>query len=151
MSDDEQAQGEGGGGEGNNNVASSTDASNEEVSAPANPEQPTMVKWRGHMVTEKESRILKHVFDEMKDHFGNRKCEHPNIRFNCDPSIFLSKHEPYTYRSHPDPTPSDRWHGELDFTYTINDETYNMDYIAIDVSSHVSIVDCFALSSSYIN
>jgi hypothetical protein len=94
----------------------------------------SMVRWRGHLVTEKEAKILKHVFDEMKDHFGNRKCEYPNIKFNCNPSLFLSKNEPYTYRSHPDPTPQDRWHGELDFTYTINGETYDMDYVAIDVS-----------------
>ena len=94
----------------------------------------SMVRWRGHLVTEKESKVLKHVFDEMKDHFGNRKCENPKIRFNFDPSLFLCKNEPYMYRSHPNPTPQDRWHGELDFSYTINDETYNMDYIAIDVS-----------------
>ncbi len=97
----------------------------------------SMVRWRGHLVSEKEAKILKHVFDDMKDHFGNRKCENPNIRFNFDPSLFLPKNEPYTYRTHPNPTPQDRWHGELDFTYTINHETYDMDYIAIDVSTFI--------------
>jgi hypothetical protein len=111
-----------------------SDGANDEEASSNNPEEPSMVKWRGHYVSEREAKILKHVFDEMKDHFGNRKCEHPHIRFNCDPSLFLSKNEPYTYRSHPDPVPEDRWHGEVDFTYTIDEETYNMDYIAIDVS-----------------
>jgi len=126
MSDDKDAQGEGDEVEQQEVLASMGDR-NEGSTSPV-----SMVRWRGHLVSEKEAKILKHVFDDMQDHFGNRKCESPNIKFNFDPSLFLCKNEPYTYRSHPDPTPRDRWHGELDFTYTINHETYNMDYIAID-------------------
>lgn len=128
MSDDKQAQGEGDEQEQQEVLASRGDA-DEGSTSPV-----SMVRWRGHLVTEKEAKILKHVFDDMKDHFGNRKCVNPNVKFNFEPSLFLCKNEPYTYRSHPDPTPQDRWHGELDFTYTINNETYGMDYIAIDVS-----------------
>ncbi|KAL7493833.1 hypothetical protein ACHAWT_003077, partial [Skeletonema menzelii] len=122
MSDDKNAQGEGNKQENEDVLASMSDRN----------EGGTMVRWRGHLVSEKEAKILKHVFDDMRDHFGNRKCENPNIKFNFDPSLFLCKNEPYTYRSHPETTPQDRWHGELDFTYTINNETYDMDYIAID-------------------
>ena len=128
MSDDNHA-GEGGDTDQQEFLASKGGRNDEESTTPA-----SMVNWRGHQVTEKEGKILKHVFDDMKDHFGNRKCENPNVKFNFDPALFLCKNEPYTYRSHPDPTPQDRWHGELDFTYTINTDTYNMDYIAIDVS-----------------
>jgi hypothetical protein len=128
MSDDKQVRGEGGEQERQEVLASMGDV--DEGSTTSLP----MVRWRGHLVTEKEAKILKHVFDDMQDHFGNRKCENPSVKFNFDPSLFLCKNEPYTYRSHPDPTPQDRWHGELDFTYTINNETYDMDYIAIDVS-----------------
>ena len=129
MSDDNHAQGEGGDTDQQEFLASKGGRNDEESTTPT-----SMVNWRGHQVTEKEGKILKHVFDDMKDHFGNRKCENPNVKFNFDPALFLCKNEPYTYRSHPDPTPQDRWHGELDFTYTINTDTYNMDYIAIDVS-----------------
>lgn len=132
MANDKDAQGEGDDLERQGVLASKKDR--EGSTSPD-----SMVRWRGHLVSEKEAKILKHVFDDMKDHFGNRKCESPNIKFNFDPSLFLSKNEPYTYRSHHPVTPQDRWHGELDFTYTINHETYGMDYIAIDVSTLIII------------
>ncbi len=137
MSDDKDAQGEGDELE-RQEVLASMDDRNDGSTSPE-----STVRWRGHLVSEKEAKILKHVFDDMKDHFGNRKCENPNIKFNFDPSLFLCKNEPYTYRSHADPTPQDRWHGELDFTYTINYETYDMDYIAIDVST---LIICSSLT-----
>ena len=123
MSNDKNAQGEG--------SEQEEKQEDHQASKGDRGDEGTMVSWRGHTVSEKEAKILKHVFDDMKDHFGSRKCENPSVKFNFDPSLFLCKNEPYTYRTHPEITPHDRWHGELDFTYTINNETYDMDYIAI--------------------
>jgi len=34
-------------------------------------DDPNMVQWRGNLVPEKEAKALRHVFDNLQDHFGH--------------------------------------------------------------------------------
>jgi len=76
-----------------------------------------MVLWRGNLVAEKEAMALRHVFDDMQDHFGHQRAD-PRVRFNAN----LVR-----------PSRDGMWFGDLDFTYNINGEQCNLGYIGMDV------------------
>eukprot|EP00984_Skeletonema_dohrnii_P028519 scaffold18555_cov146-Skeletonema_dohrnii-CCMP3373.AAC.11 len=76
-----------------------------------------MVEWRGNLVGEKEAKALRHVFDDLQDHFGHQRPD-PRITFN-------------TSLAHPGQGKA--WNGELDFTYDINGDHCNLAYVSMDV------------------
>eukprot|EP00577_Skeletonema_sp_RCC1716_P018048 CAMPEP_0113420126 /NCGR_PEP_ID=MMETSP0013_2-20120614/27165_1 /TAXON_ID=2843 ORGANISM="Skeletonema costatum, Strain 1716" /NCGR_SAMPLE_ID=MMETSP0013_2 /ASSEMBLY_ACC=CAM_ASM_000158 /LENGTH=256 /DNA_ID=CAMNT_0000307591 /DNA_START=59 /DNA_END=826 /DNA_ORIENTATION=+ /assembly_acc=CAM_ASM_000158 len=76
-----------------------------------------MVEWRGNLVREKEAKALRHVFDDLQDHFGHQRPD-PRITFN-------------TSLAHPGQ--GEVWNGELDFTYDINGDHCNVAYVSMDV------------------
>jgi len=76
-----------------------------------------MVQWRGNLVAEKEAKALKHVFDDLQDHFGHQRPD-PNVRFNAD----------LKYPGH-----GETWHADVDFTYNIDGDYCNLSYIGMDV------------------
>mmetsp|Transcript_22841 Transcript_22841/g.35329 ORF Transcript_22841/g.35329 Transcript_22841/m.35329 type:complete len:308 (+) Transcript_22841:67-990(+) len=76
-----------------------------------------MVLWRGNLMAEKEAMALRHVFDDMQDHFGHQRAD-PRVRFNAN----LVR-----------PSRDGMWFGDLDFTYNINGEHCNLGYIGMDV------------------
>jgi len=78
----------------------------------------TMTRWRGNTVPEKEAKALRHVFDDLQDHFGYERVD-PRVRFNNTSLHRLGN--------------SDRWYGDLYFTYDINGDRCNLAYIGIDV------------------
>eukprot|EP00985_Skeletonema_marinoi_P003404 scaffold1458_cov78-Skeletonema_marinoi.AAC.1 len=78
---------------------------------------PNMVEWRGNLVGEKEAKALRHVFDDLQDHFGHQRPD-PRITFN-------------TSLAHPGQ--GQVWNGELDFTYDINGDHCNLAYVSMDV------------------
>ncbi len=65
-----------------------------------------MVEWRGNLVGEKEAKALRHVFDDLQDHFGHQRPD-PNVRFEAN----------LTHPGH-----GDVWQADLDFTYNIKGE-----------------------------
>lgn len=77
-----------------------------------------MVKWRGNLVPEKQAKALRHVFDELKDHFGYQRPD-PRVRVNI------------TRLAHPGH--GQTWKGDLEFTYDINGDNCNLAYIGMDV------------------
>ena len=40
-----------------------------------------MVQWRGNLVPQKEAKALRHLFDDLQDHFGHQRPD-PRVRFN---------------------------------------------------------------------
>lgn len=76
------------------------------------------VLWRGNLVAEKEAKALRHVFDDMQDHFGHQRAD-PRVRFNAK-------------LNHPS-RDGQMWFGDLDFTYNIGGEYCNLSYIGMDV------------------
>jgi hypothetical protein len=81
-----------------------------------------MVQWRGNIVPEKEAKALRHVFDNLQDHFGHQRAD-PNVLFNA---------------SLAHPGQGDTWRADLDFTYNINGEYCNLAYIGMDVCIDLS-------------
>eukprot|EP00984_Skeletonema_dohrnii_P017305 scaffold7862_cov94-Skeletonema_dohrnii-CCMP3373.AAC.2 len=65
-----------------------------------------MVQWRGNLVPEKEAKALRHVFDDLQDHFGHQQPD-PHVKFNA-----RLVH----------PGQGHFWHADLDFTYNIKGE-----------------------------
>jgi hypothetical protein len=78
----------------------------------------TMTKWRGNTVPKKEAKALRHVFDDLQDHFGYQRVD-PRVRFNNTSLHRLGN--------------SDTWFGDMGFTYDINGEHCNLGYVGIDV------------------
>lgn len=78
----------------------------------------TMVKWRGNSVPEEKAKALKHLFDDLQDHFGHQRPD-PKIKFNLGG---LRRDDN-----------TDLWYDHLSFTYMINGEACNLDYIGLDV------------------
>eukprot|EP00984_Skeletonema_dohrnii_P002034 scaffold682_cov105-Skeletonema_dohrnii-CCMP3373.AAC.4 len=81
-------------------------------------EDPNMVQWRGNLVSEKEAKALRHVYDNLQDHFGHQRPD-PRVRFN---------HESLAHPGH-----GQKWHGDVDFTYDIDGDHCNLNYIGMDV------------------
>jgi len=79
-----------------------------------------MVEWRGNMVPEKKAKALKHVFDDLQDHFGHQRPD-PKIRFSMASPSPSYDHE------------TGVWSDNLTFTYLIDGDTCNLDYIGMDV------------------
>ncbi len=75
-----------------------------------------MVQWRGNLVPEKEAKGLRHVFDDLQDHFGHQRPD-PRVRFEASLR----------------PTPDGRWCGDVDFTYDIDGDHCTLAYIGMDV------------------
>eukprot|EP00573_Skeletonema_grethae_P010589 CAMPEP_0201703654 /NCGR_PEP_ID=MMETSP0578-20130828/40267_1 /ASSEMBLY_ACC=CAM_ASM_000663 /TAXON_ID=267565 /ORGANISM="Skeletonema grethea, Strain CCMP 1804" /LENGTH=276 /DNA_ID=CAMNT_0048191481 /DNA_START=75 /DNA_END=905 /DNA_ORIENTATION=- len=90
----------------------------DDESAPSNANTDGMVKWRGNFVPKEEAKALRHVFDELKDHFGHQKAD-PMVRVNV------------ASLEHPGSGPV--WRGNLDFTYQIDGEHCNLGFIGMDV------------------
>ena len=90
---------------------------NEESVASSADSNINMVEWRGNLVGEKEAKALRHVFDDLQDHFGHQRPD-PRITFN-------------TSLAHPGQ--GQVWNGELDFTYNINGDHCNIAYVSMDV------------------
>jgi hypothetical protein len=78
-----------------------------------------IVLWRGNYVTEREAKALRHVFDDMKDHFGHNRPD-PNVRVNLRGLTHTGGRE-------------NIWEGDLDFVYNINGDYCNLAYIGMDV------------------
>ena len=83
----------------------------------------TLAEWRGNKVPEKEAKALRHVFDDLEDHFGYQRVD-PRVRFNSPNLARLCN--------------SGTWFGDLDFTYYVNGEHCNLAYIGIDVCVDLS-------------
>ena len=81
-----------------------------------------LVEWRGNFVPKKEAKGLRHVFDELQDHFGHQRPD-PNVRFNV--SLAHSGND-------------DTWRGDVDFTYNINGDFCNLSYVGVDVCLDLS-------------
>jgi hypothetical protein len=77
-----------------------------------------MMLWRGNLVPEKEAKGLRHVFDELQDHFGHQR---PDPRIRCNANL-----------SHPGQD-GQMWYGDMEFTYDINGDLCNLAYIGMDV------------------
>jgi len=75
-------------------------------------------QWRGNLVPEKEAKALRHVFDNLQDHFGHQRPD-PRVRFN--------------YESLAHPGHGQKWYGDMDFTYDINRDHCSLKYIGMDV------------------
>jgi hypothetical protein len=89
---------------------------NEESVASSADSNINMVEWRGNLVGEKEAKALRHVFDNLQDHFGHQRPD-PRVRF----SVSLA------------PGQGQIWYGDMNFTYNINGDHCDLDYIAMDV------------------
>ena len=99
------------------NIADQRDGEESASSSSANA-SPTMVQWRGNSVPEKEAKALRHVFDNLQDHFGHQRPD-PRIMFNPPSLTYLDREKV--------------WYGDLDFTYDINGDSCNLAYISMDV------------------
>jgi len=85
----------------------------------AHPHPVDMVRWRGNLVPEKEAKALRHVFDNLQDHFGHQRPD-PRVRFfNKD-------------LTHPGGR-GQMWTGELEFTYDVNGDPCDLAYMSMDV------------------
>lgn len=93
------------------------DSSEEEEQQAPIPIPTRMVLWRGNQVPEQEAKALRHVFDNLQDHFGHQRPD-PRIRFSVN----------LTHPGH-----GEVWEGDLDFTYDINGEQCNLAYFGMDV------------------
>mmetsp|Transcript_36914 Transcript_36914/g.75254 ORF Transcript_36914/g.75254 Transcript_36914/m.75254 type:complete len:306 (-) Transcript_36914:111-1028(-) len=78
----------------------------------------TMTQWRGNTVPEKEAKALRHVFDDLQDHFGYQRVD-PRVRFNNTNLARLGNGR--------------TWFSDLDFTYDIKGDQCNLAYIGMDV------------------
>lgn len=76
----------------------------------------SMVQWRGNMVHEKEAKALRHVFDNLQDHFAHQRPD-PSVRFSASRLVHTN----------------DVWSGELNFTYNINGDLCELDYMSMDI------------------
>lgn len=76
-----------------------------------------MVRWRGNSVSKEEAKALHHVFDEMKDHFGQTD---PMVRVNEVSLVHPGNNSPV-------------WRGDLNFTYKIEGEQYNLGFVGMDI------------------
>jgi hypothetical protein len=74
-----------------------------------------IVRWRGNLVPVKQAKALRHVFDNMQDHFGFHRAD-PNVAFN----LSLRRN-------------NNTWNGDLSFVYTIDGEACDLAYIGIDI------------------
>ena len=74
-----------------------------------------MVNWR-------EAKALRHIFDDLQDHFGHQRAD-PNVRFNAG----------LQYSGH-----GETWLADLDFTYNIDGDHCNLGYIGMDVCIDLS-------------
>jgi hypothetical protein len=103
---------------------------NEEEAAAADEEEHStntnMVQWRGNLVPEKEAKALRHVFDNLQDHFGHQRAD-PHVNFNI---MSLRRND----TKHLDTA----WHGDLNFVYNIDGEACNLAYIGIDICIDLS-------------
>jgi hypothetical protein len=93
-------------------VASSTAAAAEE----------TMVKWRGNFVPEGRAKALKHVFDDLQDHFGHQRPD-PQVHFK------LGRGLRHVHGS---------WCDNVAFTYLINGDACDLEYVGMDVCIDLS-------------
>uniref|UniRef100_A0A7S2M1Q8 Uncharacterized protein n=1 Tax=Skeletonema marinoi TaxID=267567 RepID=A0A7S2M1Q8_9STRA len=100
------------------NVNQNIAAQNEQAGQIDVDEDPNMVQWRGNLVTEKEAKALRHVFDNLQDHFGHQRPD-PRVRFN---------HVSLAHPGH-----GQKWHGDVDFTYEIDGDHCKLNYIGMDV------------------
>ncbi len=75
-----------------------------------------MVQWRGNLVSEKEAKALRHVFDNLQDHFGHQRSD-PRVRFN----VSLAH-----------PGRGQNWSGDMEFTYDISGDECKLGYIGLD-------------------
>mmetsp|Transcript_30806 Transcript_30806/g.52662 ORF Transcript_30806/g.52662 Transcript_30806/m.52662 type:complete len:297 (-) Transcript_30806:93-983(-) len=91
--------------------------SDEVIDVPDGEECANMVHWRGNLVAEKEAKALRHVFDDLQDHFGHQRPD-PNVRFEAN----------LTHPGH-----GDVWQADLDFTYNIKGEHCKLAYIGMDM------------------
>mmetsp|Transcript_14618 Transcript_14618/g.22529 ORF Transcript_14618/g.22529 Transcript_14618/m.22529 type:complete len:332 (-) Transcript_14618:39-1034(-) len=83
------------------------------------PSKRRMVQWRGNYVSEREAKALRHVFDDMKDHFGHHRSD-PDV------SVIL------TGLTHPGGRER-TWEGDLDFIYNIRGERCKLAYIGMEI------------------
>jgi len=79
----------------------------------------TMTQWRGNTVPQKEAKALRHVFDDLQDHFGYQRVD-PRVRVNNSNNIARLGN-------------SGTWFGDLDFTYDIKGDHCNLAYIGMDI------------------
>ena len=79
-----------------------------------------MVLWRGNYVSEAEAKALRHVFDDMNDHFGHNLPD-PDV------SVVL------TGLSHLGGGRDTIWEGELDFIYNIGGKRCKCPYIGMEI------------------
>ncbi len=98
----------------NDQIAAASRDDEETVATAAN----TLADWRGNTVPEKEAKALRHVFDDLQDHFGYQRVD-PRVRFNSSNLARLGN--------------SGTWFGDLDFTYDIKGDHCNLAYIGMDV------------------
>ena len=95
-------------------VATASRDDEEAVSDVAN----TMAQWKGN-APEKEAKALRHVFDDLQDHFGYQRVD-PRVRFNNTDLKHLGGS-------------SNMWFSDLDFTYDVNGDLCNIAFIGMDV------------------
>jgi hypothetical protein len=91
--------------------------SDEVIDVPDGEECANMVHWRGNLVAEKEAKALRHVFDDLQDHFGLQQPD-PHVKFNAR-------------LAHPGQ--GHFWHSDLDFTFNIKGEHCKLAYIGMDI------------------
>lgn len=84
-----------------------------------------MEMWRGELVPEKTAQALRHVFDDLKDHFGQGRS-YPNV--SC--SIRGLDFQPHQTGG--------KWAGDIKFTYNIKGEKHTLDYVGMDVCIDLS-------------
>ena len=77
-----------------------------------------MVQWRGNLVPEKEAKTLRHLFNDLQDHFGHQRPD-PRVRFNNVSLAHSVKDQ--------------MWRGDVEFTYDIQGDHCNLQYMSIDV------------------
>eukprot|EP00984_Skeletonema_dohrnii_P006444 scaffold2302_cov153-Skeletonema_dohrnii-CCMP3373.AAC.1 len=92
-------------------------AQREDEESAASSTNSNMVKWRGNEVSKKEAKALRHVFDNLQDHFGHEGPD-PRIRFKASLA--------HTGQGQ-------IWNGDLDFTYDINGDQCDLAYVGMDV------------------
>jgi len=85
-----------------------------------------MVMWRGKLVPERRAQALRHVFDNLKDHFGQGRSA-PNVTCSFKGLDF-----------HPHQA-GGKWAGDVNFTYNkIKGEKHTLDYVGMDVCIDLS-------------
>ena len=70
-------------------------------------------------MSEKEAKALRHVFDNLQDHFGHQRPD-PRVRFSSKDL------------THPGGR-GQMWTGELEFTYDVNGDPCELAYMSMDV------------------